>query len=226
MSSERAADESGGDLPRLPPGRHGLPREFVVRNQRDRIAAGMIATVAELGYHEATITRIVEAAGVSSRTFYTYFSTKEECYLDTFDVIVGHLTAEMNAAVETAEVEWPQTVEVRLLAMIEALADNPDLVLFCFVSLGTEGPAVTRHRRWMEEMLALITAEMPASLSADDPSPAAGQAIVGGLSALLLREVRSGRGKDLVALVPSLVELVLTPYVGREAAAQAASHHA
>ena len=226
MGTGGAADESSGALPRLPPGRHGLPREFVVRNQRDRIAAGIIATVAEFGYHEATVTRIVEAAGVSSRTFYTYFSTKDECYLDTFDLIAEHLAAEMNAAAEAAEVGWPQTVEVRLLAMLEALADNPDLVLFCFVSLGTEGSAVSRHRRWMEEMLALLIAEIPASVSAADLSPAAEQSVVGGLSALLVREVRSGRGKDLVALLPSLVELVLTPYLGREAAAQAASHQA
>ncbi len=223
MGTEDPAEDSSGALPRLPPGRHGLPREFVVRNQRDRIAAGIIATVAELGYHEVTVTRIVEAAGVSSRTFYTYFSTKDECYLDAFDLIADHLAAEMNAAAAAAEVEWPHTVEVRLLAMLEALADNPDLVLFCFVSLGTEGPAVTRHRLWMEQMLSLLIAEMPASTGAAELSPAAEQSVVGGLSALLLREVRSGRGKDLAALVPSLVELVLAPYVGREAAARAAS---
>jgi AcrR family transcriptional regulator len=200
-----------------------LPREFVVRNQRDRIAAGIIATVAEHGYHEATVTRIVEAAGVSSRTFYTYFSTKEECYLDTFELIVDHLAGEMSAAVEAADARWPQTVEVRLRAMLNALADNPDLVLFSFVSLGSEGRPVDRHRRWMEEMLALLIAEMPADASAENPSPAAQQAVVGGISALLLREVRNGHGSDLAALAPSLVELVLTPYLGREAAARAIS---
>ena len=38
--------------------RHGLPRDFVVQNQRDRLAAGIIAAVSEFGYHETTITQI------------------------------------------------------------------------------------------------------------------------------------------------------------------------
>ena len=49
-----AKDREGGDaaaggLGRLPPGRHGLSREFVTENQRNRLTAGMIAAVAEHG---------------------------------------------------------------------------------------------------------------------------------------------------------------------------------
>ncbi len=80
------------ELARLPPGRHGLPRDFVVQNQRDRLTAGMIAVVAERGYHAATITGIAAAAGVSRRTFYAYFDSKEACYLATYDTIVEHLS--------------------------------------------------------------------------------------------------------------------------------------
>ena len=87
---EPQAEESPG-LPRLPPGRHGLPRDFVVQNQRDRLAAGIIAAVSEFGYHETTITQIAAAAGVSRRTFYSYFNSKEECFFETFDQIVAHL---------------------------------------------------------------------------------------------------------------------------------------
>ena len=60
---EPQAEQSPG-LSRLPPGRHGLPRDFVVQNQRDRLAAGIIAAVSEFGYHETTITQIAAAAGV------------------------------------------------------------------------------------------------------------------------------------------------------------------
>lgn len=200
-----------------------MPREFVVRNQRDRLAAATIAMVAEHGYHDTTVTGIVEAAGVSTRTFYVYFSSKEQCFLETFDLIVDHLTGEMTAAVETADVGWPQGVQTRLVTMLRALADNPDLIQFCFFSLGTEGPVVTRHRRWMEELLALLVADVPDSEIAGPPSSTAEQAAAGGLSALLLREARSGDGQSLVDLAPALTELVLAPYVGRERAAWAAS---
>ena len=95
-------NQAGGDpapgLARLPPGRHGLSREFVAKNQRDRLTAGMIATVAEHGFHEATITQIAAAAGVSRRTFYSYFSSKEECFFDTFGQVADHLEGAMTAA--------------------------------------------------------------------------------------------------------------------------------
>src|SRR3954451_6443763 len=83
--------EQSPALARLPPGRHGLPRDFVVQNQRDRLAAGIIAAVSEFGYHETTITQIAPAAGVSRRTFYSYFESKEECYFDAFGQIADHL---------------------------------------------------------------------------------------------------------------------------------------
>jgi AcrR family transcriptional regulator len=86
-----AGDDPALRLARLPPGRHGLPREFVTQNQRDRLAAGTIAVVAERGLNEATITQICAAAGVSRRTFYSYFSSKEECFFAAYDTIAEHL---------------------------------------------------------------------------------------------------------------------------------------
>ncbi len=74
----KTGSETGSTPPglhRLPPGRHGLPRDFVAQNQRDRLAAGTIAAVAERGYNETTIGDIAAAAGVSRRTFYVYFGT-------------------------------------------------------------------------------------------------------------------------------------------------------
>ena len=44
---------------RLPSGRHGLPREAVVRAQRDRLIESMIAVVAEIGYTEATVADVI-----------------------------------------------------------------------------------------------------------------------------------------------------------------------
>src|SRR5690349_15357229 len=40
---------------KLPSGRHGLPREVVVRSQRERMVESMIAVVALKGYTETTV---------------------------------------------------------------------------------------------------------------------------------------------------------------------------
>jgi len=62
------------ELSRLPPGRHGLPREFVVHNQRERLIAGLAEAVAEHGYSGTTIAHITAHAAVSRRTFYEHAS--------------------------------------------------------------------------------------------------------------------------------------------------------
>jgi AcrR family transcriptional regulator len=62
----------------LPPGRHGLPRDFVSDNQLTRLLAGTAQAVHEHGYANSTIAQIVEKAAVSRRTFYEHFASRKE----------------------------------------------------------------------------------------------------------------------------------------------------
>jgi len=214
-------DDSAG-LPRLPPGRHGLSRDFVVRNQRDRLAAGAIAAVAERGYHDASVTEICAGAGVSRRTFYSYFSSKEECYLQTFDFVGDHLRQVMTEA-GAGEEDWPEKVRARLAAMLEVFAANPDLVRFTLVApLRAGAEIVGRYRLGLERLLEVLAEDRPADGSERRPSPAIEQALLGGMMATITRRVENGEG-ELEDLLPDLVELFLTPYVGRETAARAAA---
>jgi AcrR family transcriptional regulator len=214
--------ESAGGLPRLPPGRHGLSREFVVKNQRDRLTAGIIAVVAERGYHEASVSQICAAAGVSRRTFYSYFSSKEECYGEAFDAIGEYLTETLSAAGE-AESSWPARVRARLAALLEALAANPDLVRFSLVApLRAGGQIAARRRLGLERILEVLTQDAPKDSGFRRPSPAVEDALLGGMIALIAHKVERGEGKALPDLLPDLVELYLTPYLGRAEAARSA----
>ncbi len=79
------------ELARLPPGRHGLPREFVTHNQRERLIAGLAEAVAENGYSGTTIAHITRHAAVSRRTFYEHFSSKDECFVAAYDTVMAEL---------------------------------------------------------------------------------------------------------------------------------------
>lgn len=83
---------------RLPPGRHGLSREFVAENQRQRLLNGVVEAVAEHGYNATTIARIVAAAGISRRTFYEHFEGKEDCFAAAYEMIERHVLDEMLSA--------------------------------------------------------------------------------------------------------------------------------
>jgi AcrR family transcriptional regulator len=218
-----AGDGGGGDgegLPRLPPGRHGLPREFVVRNQRERLAAGMIAAVATQGYHATTISDIAAAAGVSRRTFYGYFKTKEDCFSDTFASVADFVFAAMAEAAE-GERGWGAGVRARLAALLGALAANPDLVRFALTAPPAAGGQVAaRYHELLDRLLATLAEGRPKS--ARRPSEAAEHGIAGALAALIVEKVAAGEGEELPELLPDIVELVLTPYLGRERAVREA----
>lgn len=215
-------DDQAVGLPRLPPGRHGLAREFVVKNQRDRLTAGIIAVVAEHGYHEATVAQVCAAAGVSRRTFYSYFSSKKECYLRAFDLI-GEYLAEALSEAGAGEGGWPDQVRARLDAMLAIFAANPDLVRFTMIApLRAGEDIVDRQGVALERILTALTAGRPQGSDGQHPSPAIEQAVMGGMAGLITRKVEAGEGGRLPELLPDLVELFLIPYIGREAAARAA----
>lgn len=105
-------EAEGADSPtlsKLPPGRHGLPRDFVLDNQRTRLLAGAARAVYDRGYAAATIEQIIAAAAVSRRTFYEHFDGKDlavaalvdhagVCAVGSLDSGLGSLWAEIVAA--------------------------------------------------------------------------------------------------------------------------------
>src|ERR687890_2263309 len=76
---------------RLPRGRHSLPREAVTESQRGRIYQAMIEVVSERGYPETRVVDVIGVAGVSRKTFYELFESKEDCFLAAYDVLLGNL---------------------------------------------------------------------------------------------------------------------------------------
>jgi AcrR family transcriptional regulator len=215
---EPSEDGSSPGLPRLPPGRHGLSRDFVAKNQRGRLTAGIIATVAERGYHDTTITQIAAAAGVSRRTFYTYFSSKQECFFDAYNQIGAHLH---QAATEEAAAytDWPDRVRARIRADLEVFGANPDLVRFYLMEPPRAGDEIAAyHREGTMRALVELTADCPPLPAARRPSDAAKYAVMGGVAALIVSKVNSGEGASLPELLPDLLELVLAPYLGRDEA--------
>jgi AcrR family transcriptional regulator len=221
------AETAPAGLPRLPPGRHGLPREFVVKNQRDRLTAGTIAAVCEHGYHDTTISQIAAAAGVSRRTFYVHFESKEECFLAAFDEIAAHLrlaAEEAAAEVGGSDADWGRRVAAKLAAALAVFAANPQLARFTLAVPPRAGGEVMGHYgAALERALTELTEGMPAAAAAQAPSPAVQQSLIGGIVALIAGRIEAGEGERVGELSPELTELFLAPFVGRAEAVRVAT---
>ncbi len=187
------APEYPPELARLPPGRHGLPREFVAHNQRERLIAGLAEAVAENGYAGTTIAHITRHAAVSRRTFYEHFNSKDECFVAAYDTVMTEFSERIEDAFQQ-ESEWPQAVRAGLAAMLSFLAAEPNLARLSMVEALVAGPVVVERY----------------------------DAAIRGLVPLISRRIIAGRTEELEQLLPDLVEFTLTPYLGTAEAAKIA----
>lgn len=208
----------GEKLRQLPPGRHGLSREFVAQNQQERLIAGTIAAVAERGYRETTVSHIAAAAGVSRRTFYAYYKTKEECFSATFDLLEEHLFAAIEAAVGEKS-RWAAQVRARVASLLAVLGENPDLVRFAMIAPPAAGGAVQeRSRSLMERLVESLTEGAPDGRGYSAATDVEREAMAGALAAVIASRVEAGDGQRPEQAGPELVELVLAPFIGRRRA--------
>ncbi len=220
-SADKPTDTAAEYLPplsRLPPGRHGLSREFIANNQRERIVTALVDTVAERGYNETTVGDITKAAAVSRRTFYEHFADKEASFLAAYEMVSEHIRSSMEAAAEAFE-EWPQKVRAALATMLRFLSAEPELArLYMIEPIAAGGEAAARHQASMQAFVEILKAGRPAR-SGERPLPeATEEALVGGIVTLIVREISAGRTAELEQLLPDLVELTLAPYLGSEEA--------
>lgn len=223
-ASTTNAEDYPPELARLPPGRHGLPREFVTHNQRERLIAGIAEAIAEHGYSGTTIAHITRSAAVSRRTFYEHFESKDECFVAAYDAVMADLRERVSAAFDEQD-DWPRAIKAGIGAMLEFLAANPTLARLCMVEALVAGPAVVeRYDAAIQSFVPYFQKgregrppEVLARLSATTE-----EALVGGMVSLISRRIIAGRAEQLEDLLPDLVEFTLTPYLGSAKASKIA----
>ena len=103
-------------------------RQLTARGERTRqkLLEAAERIFAEVGYHDASIVKITEAAGVGQGTFYLYFSSKKQ----VFDEVVLDLNARVRHAMTEAAEKGTTRAESELLgfgAFFRFTAEHPAL---------------------------------------------------------------------------------------------------
>jgi AcrR family transcriptional regulator len=206
--------EQPDDLARLPHGRHGLPPEFVERNQSQRLLASLIGIVADSGYNAATITNVAEGAGVTTRTFYKYFDSVEASYLAAFDAAAELLSQRLVEGYSSAE-EWPEKVRAAIAAGLDFFAVSPELAKLLLTEPFVAGPNVSRRYQAEIGRLAPYLRE-GRELSAEAASfpDTTERGMIGSIASQVGRKVSAGEAEQLPKLLPDLTQFALAPYLG------------
>ena len=207
----------------LPPGRHGLPRSFVISNQRERILSAVAYVTSAASYGEMSVEDIIVTAGVSRRTFYEHFKNKEDVFLAAFDAVTAQLVEQVVTAVEAEETFSAQCVG-GLRAFLEFVASEPAFGRMCIVEALAAGPeAIKRRNDTMRAFAALIEGKSQELLGEKAPSPLSAETVVGGIYEVVYTRVLRGEVRELPGLLPDLAYSALLPYLGPRAAGEVRS---
>ena len=210
------------DAQQLPRGRHGLPRAFVISNQRDRIFASLAAVCAAKGYANVTVQDITEHAGVSRRTFYDLFDDKEQCFLAAYDVVVARLTREVQAAYSAQDTPWTGRIAAALRAIVGLYVAEPEFARLITVEVLGAGHAALARRDAALRQFAVFFEPVAEQLTpAIEGRELLVQAVIGGLYEILYVHSIEGRTQRLPKILPELVYCVVVPYLGHAAALEA-----
>jgi len=193
-----------------------LQREFVARNQRERLISGLADAAAEHGYGATTVSHITRCAGVTRRVFYEHFAGKDECSVAAYESVMAELRERITMAAEEAG-DWPHAVKAGIGAMLRFLVAEPNLARLAMVDAPAAGPVL------LEQYDAAIEAFFPyfrlghtghPSAAPATLSPTLEKALVGGMVSVISSRIHEGKVAELEALLPDLVEFTLTPYLG------------
>ncbi len=176
---------------RLPKGPHGFAPEEVIHHQRIRMHGAMIEAVAEHGYERMSVKHVIGLAGVSRRAFYEQFANKEDCFMETFDLIVNRTIKRVTVACRASEGPLEGRLRAGLRAFVEEVETNSKALHLVAIDALTAGPeGLLRQRRALaasEQLVASSFASPPAG--AELPAPLV-RAIVGGLHRGTLTRLR------------------------------------
>lgn len=212
-------------MDRLPRGRHGLSPEFVARNQRERLIAGLIQSLYEVGYQKTTVSLIGQRAAVSKSDFYKHFESKDDCFLATYDAAAARLRTCVAEACDAAAADpWPLRVSVALTALLRLFASEPALASVVLVEGLRAGRGVyDRYQGMIESFVGYLREGAPATLAGTEVPAATDEAVVGGVASMLGRRILAGEGEQLDQLFPEILEFVLSAHLGVEEARQIVS---
>jgi AcrR family transcriptional regulator len=198
----------------LPRGRHGLTREFVERDQRERLLAAIAATLCEHGYDETTVSLIGGVARVSKSDFYRHFESKEDCFATAYEEAVERLRTRLLAACDE-RLAWADRVCAGLAEALACLAEEPARANLLLVEGLRAGPEVYgRFQVALDSFLPWLREGAPRPKGGRTAPPEFEQAVLGGVASVIGREVLAGRTEQLEEIFPEVAEFALSPYLG------------
>jgi AcrR family transcriptional regulator len=179
----------------------------------------MIEVVSERGYPETRVVDVIGVAGVSRKTFYELFDSKEDCFLAAYDVLLDNLLGDAGNAFESKSgAPWAERISAALETLLDHLSAHPEEARFAIVEVLAAGPkALARRDAALRQFTGFLESGR-SETSVELPGITA-LSIAGGINELLYSEILHGAVATLPSRLPDLMFWVALPFLGAEGAA-------
>jgi AcrR family transcriptional regulator len=196
-------------LPRRP---HASVRDELRASQRGRLICAVADAVAEKGYAATSVADIIGLAGVSRRTFYEHFDSKEDCFLASYDTGAQAIYEAMVSSADGHE-GWEQILDAVVQTWLEFLDADLAFTRAYMIEFWAAGDAARERWKVRRERTAGKLRALHERARQEDPeivpvSDTIVAAVVGGVNRVVISHVLEGSGEPLTTLKPELLRFI------------------
>lgn len=190
----------GDDAPNL--------RERNKARARAEIAAAALLLFSDRGFAGVTVDEIVAAAGVSRRTFFRYFDTKEDALLADYPELTGRLAESLTGC---GDGDLFEAMRSGLHGLAEWYVQRSDAVLERSKMIRDTSQLAARNLEFLSQWERAVALAVAARIGRDPGdllARTAGAVIVGAFRAALSEWVRSSCSENLHLLIDRSLDMV------------------
>jgi AcrR family transcriptional regulator len=190
----------------------------VAAHQLERLHSATIEVVVNNGYADAKVRDISAVSGVSTRAFYEHFDSKQDCVLETYELVTRRATRRIIAS-QADEEDWRERAQLVLAAFANELKAAPSVGRFALVEARAAGPAARERVRHAEHNFEIILAEaLTRAPEGIVVPPLLIEAVVAGITRVACARLVSGRAQEISGLAADLAKWAFC-YASEEAGA-------
>ncbi|HYI81091.1 MAG TPA: TetR/AcrR family transcriptional regulator [Thermoleophilaceae bacterium] len=190
---------------KLTGGPHGIPRAVVHEVQRGRLLDALAVVIAEEGYLDTTVHKILRRAGISRRTFYEIFTDKEDCFLAAYQEAADHILVLVQRACQLGG-SPEERIENGLRAMLDFAEREPQVARMCVVEVMAAGDKGRQRRaKTMERLTGLAADALEERCETADESLLRARVLTGGVHEIVYGALCRGEVGGLCDLAEEVV---------------------
>jgi AcrR family transcriptional regulator len=177
---------------------------------------------AERGYENLSPAAVAATAGLPEAVFHEHFTSIQQCLGAAYDSFVARVMTETASAMGEDD-DWPVQVRSAVAAGLAFVNETATRSRFFAVDALAAGPLILeRYSASMAGIVGIMRAGREERPEAADLPDLLEPILIGGMASLVTGALLVEEHEHLPAMETELVEILLTPYLGRDEARRVA----